>query len=220
MRIDFSPTRNFNPLMAAGAIASGISSIGKLIMGIKQNKLANKIHPQWQDYTASPYAQQRLGIGQQLFNGRMAGAAGLERNIFANQGNTLNSINRNSTNSAQALALAGASQGQTNQAFDNLAIQESQNKLNLLGNLNQGYEGMISEGDKVYQNKLMKYQIDKQDQAALRGSAWQNIFGAGNDIAGGLGTMGQGQQQMDFWSKLFGSGGGGNMSAGAKGLFN
>lgn len=196
------------PLMAIGAGVNALTSLGKLIFGAKQNKLANKIHPQWQDYMTSPYAQQKLGLGQQLFNGRMPGAARLQNNIFASQGNTLNSINRNSTNSAQALALAGAAQGQTNESLDQLALQEAQNKMALLGNLNEGYDTMRQEGDKVYQNKLMKYQIDKQDQAALRNSAWQNIFGAGNDIAGMFGTLGAGNQQMDFWKKLLGGGNG------------
>lgn len=199
MKTNFLPNRNLNPLMAIGAGISGLSSIGKLIFGGSQNKKANQINPQWQEYTTSPFAQRRLGLAQQLFNSRMPGAASVERNIFTNQGNTLNSINRNSTNSAQALALAGATQGQTNEAFEQLGTQEAQNKMAMLGNLNEGYEGMTREGDKMHQNKLLKYQIDKQDQSALRNSAWQNIFGAGNDIAGMFGTLGQGQQQNKFW---------------------
>ncbi len=199
MKTNFLPNRNLNPAMAIGAGISGLSSIGKLIFGISQNKKANKINPQWQEYTTSPFAQRRLGLAQQLFNSRMPGASALERNIFANQGNTLNSINRNATNSAQALALAGSAQGQTNAAFDQLGIREAQNKLAMLGNMNEGYEGMVREGDKTHQNKLLKYQIDKQDQAALRNSAWQNIFGAANDMAGAASTFGMGMQQNIFW---------------------
>lgn len=192
------------PLAAAGATISGLSSLGKLIFGGSQNSMANRINPKWFDYVSSPYAQQRLGIAQQLFNGRVPGAANLERNIFSNQGNTLNSINRNATNSAQALALAGATQGQTNDAFENLATKEAMNKQMMLQNLNEGYEGMVREGDKEYQNKLLKYQIDKGDQYNLRNAAWKNIFGAGNDLAGLFTTLGIRRDQKEFWEKLFG----------------
>lgn len=195
------------PLMAIGAGISGLSSIAKLLFGAKQQKMANRINPQWQEYSTSPYAQKQLGLASNLFNSRMAGAGNLERNIFTNQGNQLDFINKNATDASQALSFAAGAGGQTNQALSDLQTQEAQNKYAMLGNLNQAYQGMTNEGDKVHQNKLMKYQIDKGDQAALRESAWKNIFGAGNDLAGMFGTLGMGQQQNSFWSQFFGGGG-------------
>lgn len=187
-----------------GALLGGAAALGKLLFGAGQNKRANRINPKWQEYITSPYAQQKLGLAQQLFNARMPGATAQERNIYGTQGNTLNAINRNATNSAQALALAGDAQGQTNQAFNQLAIDEAGNKMNMLNNLNQGYSGMIEEGDKVHQNKMQKFIIDTQQQAALRNSAWQNIFGAGNDLAGMFTTLGKNSESNNFWEKLFG----------------
>lgn len=195
------------PLMAIGTGLSAASSLGKMLFGKKQNKLASGINPQFQQYTTSPYAQRQLALAQNLFGGRMAGAGAQEQNILNNQATTSANISRNVSDSARALALTGAVQGQTNEALGNLGMQEAQNKYNMLGNLNQAYGQMIGEGDKEYQSKLQKYMIDKQEQAALRESGSQNIFGGIGDIAGLLGTLGMGQQQNSFWKQFLGGSG-------------
>lgn len=177
--------------MSIGASLSGISSLGKLIFGGKQNKMANRINPVFKQYETSPFAQRQLAIAQQMFGGRMAGAGAQEQNIFNNQASTSANINRNVGDSSRALALTGAMQGQTNEALSNLGMNEAQNKYNMLGNLNQAYGTLIGEGDKVYNSMLQKYQIDKQDQAALRESGVKNMFGGLNDLAGLFGTLGQ-----------------------------
>lgn len=190
------------PLMAIGAGISGLSAIGKMIFGAKQNKMANKINPSWSQYVTSPFAKQQLATAQNAFGGRMAGAQSLENNIYGNQASTQSNINRNATSSAQALALAGGVQGQTNDAFQNLQIKEGQNQTNMLGNLNNAYGQLIQEGDKEYQSKMQKFMLDTQQQAALRESGVQNIAGGVNDIAGLFGTLGMGQQQNNFWQQL------------------
>ena len=161
-------------------------AVGKIISGVSQNSKANKIHPEYVPYETSQYAKNQLGLAQTLFNGRMFGANDLEKNIFASGANTLSSINRNATDGSQALMGAIAAQGQTNNALQNLQIQEKQNKYGLLDNLNDALAGMTREGDKVYQDKLTKFKIDADQKYALKTSAWQNIFGGVSDIAGGL----------------------------------
>lgn len=200
------------PLIALGAVASGIGSLARGLFGGKQNKKANQINPVFDQYKTSPYAQRQLALAQQMFGGRMSGAGAQEQNIMNNQASTLGNINRNTTDAARALALTGAVQGQTNDAFANLGMQEAQNKQNMLGNLNQAYGTLIGEGEKEYQSKLQKYMMDKQEQLALRTAGANNQFGALNDIAGLFGTLGQGQQQNAFWKKLLG----GNSSSGAR----
>lgn len=195
-----------DPLTLAGAAIGGISSIARGIFGGKQQKKANQINPVFDQYKTSPYAQRQLALAQQMFGGRMSGAGAQEQNIMNNQASTLGNINRNTTDAARALALTGAVQGQTNDAFANLGMQEAQNKQNMLGNLNQAYGTMIGEGEKEYQSKLQKYMMDKQEQLALRTAGANNQFGALNDIAGMFGTLGMGQQQNDFWNQLFGGG--------------
>jgi len=183
-------------LLGAGAALGGLASIGKAIFGGGQRRAAKKIKPMWEQYQESPYAKQQLGIAQQLFGGRMAGAASQEQNIAANQASTVSSINRGATDSSQALALAGMAQGQSNEAYSDLAIKEAGNKQMMLGNLNQAYGSMISEGDKKYQSMLQKYQMDvAQKQALLSGGA-SNMFGGIGDLAS-LGIL---AGQLD-WSK-------------------
>lgn len=167
-------------------ILGGASALAKIGGGIFQSAKANEIDPQYTPYQSSPYAKQQLNLAQQLYGGRLFGAPDLERNILASQSNYLNSVGRNASDSGQALLMGQLAQGQTNQNFQNLQIQEQQNKYNLLNNLNQGYQGMVAEGDKVYQDMMNKYRMDMEQKNALRDASFSNIFGGVSDIAGGL----------------------------------
>src|SRR5205085_1584394 len=115
---------------------------------------------------ANPIAGQRLGLAQTLLNARMPGAAAAERNIYGSQANTMAQVNRNATDSSQVLALAGAAQGQTNQAFSNLETQEAQDYQRRYSNLGFGMAGMGMFG----------------------GGTGGNIFGGGNKGGGGGGA--------------------------------
>lgn len=168
-----------------GPLSLGLDAIGgitKLITGLHQNHLANQINPIWNQYQISPFEKQELGTAQQLYNGRMPGAAAEEQNIGASQANYLNNVDRNATDSGQALALGGLSQGQSNQAYSNLQTKELQSKNDFLNNLNTAYQGMIGEGNKVYQSQLEKYQSDVAAKTALRGAGAQNFNSALNDL--------------------------------------
>lgn len=171
------------PLLAAGAAISLANQVGKWFGGNKQSKEAKKINPVWTDYQSNPYAARQLAMAQNMFGGRMAGAPQMERNILSSQGNTMANVNRNATDASQALAYGAASQGQADQSFTDLQTAESQNKYNMLGNLNNAYGAMINEGDKVYQNKMQKFMIDSQRKDALANAGAQNKYGAGNDLS-------------------------------------
>lgn len=197
MRINFATQFYRNPLALIGAGLGAAGAVGKFFSGIKQTKEAKKINPVWQQYQSSPFAKSQLGLAQNLFGGRMFGAANRERNIYASQGNAMAGINRNATDSSQALALAAGAQGQADQSFANLQADEAQNKYSLLGNLNKAYGQMIGEGDKVHESLLQKYQMDAQRKDALMSSGAQNKFGAVSDLSS-LALQG---------SQLFGGGG-------------
>ncbi len=177
------------PLMAIGAGIGALGSIGKFLFGNKQRREGKKINPVFNQYKTNPYAKQQLGIAQQMFNGRMAGASNLENNIYSNQANFNANVGRNATDSSQVLALAAAGQGQSNDAFQNLQTQEAQNKYGMLQNLNQAYGGLISEGNKEYDSMLQKFQMDTQQKNALMGGGAANMFGGISDLAS-LGIMG------------------------------
>jgi len=190
------------PLLAIGAGMAGIGAIGKFISGMKQSKEAKKINPVFNQYQANPFAKQQLGLAQNLFGGRMAGAQSLERNIFSNQANTLDSVGRNATDASQAIAAAAGVQGQMNNDLTGLQTMEAQNKYNLLGNLNQAYGANINEGDKVYNSMLQKFQFDAGRKDALANAGAMNKSGAVNDLSSMFMQLGQ-----------LGGFGGGNKSA-------
>jgi len=178
-----------------GALVSGVGALGKVFSGAKQNRLANKINPVFQQYQQNPLAQENLALNKNLFYGRMPGAQKAESNIMQAQSNQLASAQRGATDASQLLAMGAGLQGGTNEAFSNLAAVEGQSKAALLPSLGQAYRGAISEADKAYESMLQKYQIDRQDKAALRESGMQNIFG-------GIGDIGAGAMQYGMFKSL------------------
>jgi hypothetical protein len=174
-----------NPFMIGGAVVSALGSLGKIFTGAKQNKLANKINPFFQQYQKNPLAQENLAANKNLFYGRMPGAQKAESNIMQAQSNQLANAQRGATDASQLLAMGAGLQGGTNESFSNLAAAEGQSKAGLLTNLGQAYRGAISEGDKAYESMVQKYQMDSQAKAALRQSGMQNIFGGIGDIGAG-----------------------------------
>lgn len=190
------------PIAGIGAAIGIGGEIGKLIGVGKSNKALDKLAGQDPTYTANPFSGQRFALAQNLFNGRMAGAANEENNIYGAQANAMNGIDRNATDSSQALALAAAAQGQTDQAFNNLQTKEAQNKQAMLSNLNDAYAGMIGEGDKVYQDKVRRF----GDMAEINGAKQQNRQNAWGSVSNlGLGMMNLGMQMGN--GGAFGGGG-------------
>jgi hypothetical protein len=188
-----------------GALVSGVGALGKVFAGAKQNRLANKINPVFQQYQQNPLAQENLAVNKNMFYGRMPGAQKAESNIMQSQANQLANVQRGATDASQLLAMGAGLQGGTNEAFSNLAAAEAQSKAGLLTNLGQAYRGAISEGDKAYESMLQKYQIDRQDKAALRESGMQNIFG-------GIGDIGAGAMQYGMFKGM------GGLNQGTQGL--
>jgi hypothetical protein len=163
-----------------------IGTVGKMIQRGKNNRDMEKLLSQDPSYKENPLAAQRLGLAQTLLNSRMPGAAALERNIYTNQASRINDVNRGATDASQALALGAGAQGQTNQAFGQLQQQEAQNFQQNLSNLTGAQEGMINEGDKVYNDQIRRFGDLSQvrgAQAANRANNWGDIANTGFGIA-------------------------------------
>ncbi len=181
------------PLGVGTAIGLGMGVLGGLgralgIGGMSKGTI-RRLMAQNPQYQENPLARQQLGLAQSMLNARMPGASAAERNIFANQANTLSNVQRAATDSSQALALAAGTQGQTNQAFQNLGMEEAQDYQRRYGNLAGATQGVISEGDKVYQDKVRRY----QDLAALTGANIQqnmNNWGTLSNLGFGLANFG------------------------------
>lgn len=185
-----------------GAAVGILGGIGKMIGRGKANRQMNALLAQDPTYKANPLAGQRLGLAQQLLNARMPGAATAERNIYGNQATTLANVNRNATDASQALALSAGVQGQTNQSFQDLGMQEAQDYQRRYSNLEGAQEGMIAEGDKVYQDQVRKFGVLSQ----IRGAQNENRQNTWGDISNlGFSAMGFGMQ--GGFKNLFGGGG-------------
>lgn len=180
--------------MIGGISSTAMGLVGTLfnsIAGIKADKKLSSLIKEDPTYTSSPYAANTLGMAQTILNGRMAGAQSRERNIYGAQANTVSNINRNATDSSQALALAAGAQGRADDSFDNLQIQEGQDYYNKLNNLNNANAGMTAEHDKIEDDKVRRW----QDQVNTVLTQYKMRRQGGNDWSqqgSGLGGMGGG----------------------------
>lgn len=191
-----------DPLTIGGLGLGLIGGIGSLFGARRANRRIEQLIKQNPTYKENPLARERMGLAQTLLNARMPGAAAAERNIFTNQANTMAQVNRNATDASQALALAGAAQGQTNQAFSNLATQEAQDYQRRYGNLVGAQEGVIQEGDKVYNDQVRRY----QDLVSLRGAQNSNTQNMWNSLS----SLGLGAASLGMAGGFNNMSGGGN----------
>jgi hypothetical protein len=180
-----------------------IGGLGNLFGARKRKREMNALLAQDPRYKINPEAASRLGLAKTLMNARMPGAVTAERNIMASQANQMANINRGATDATQALMLASASQGQTNDAFQQLASQESQDYGNRLQNLTGAQQGWIGEGDKLYNDDVRRW----GNKAGALSAQHQNTANSWNSLSNlGFGMMNLG---MSGGTKaMFGKGAG------------
>lgn len=198
-----------NPLAIAGAGIGLIGGVANILGARRSNKRLEGLISQDPAYKSSPYAAQRMALAQQLLNARQPGAAAAERNIYGAQANSMANVQRNATDSSQALALAAGIGGQTNQAFGDFAQQEAQGYQQRYQNLSGAQEAMTQEGDKVYQDQVRRY----QDLAQIRGMQNQNTQSAWQ----GLSNLGFGAMNFGLASAGGGAGAGAGAGIGGNG---
>lgn len=172
MQHNFLNRFQLNPLALIGAGIGVVDGISRIFGGQKQKNAATE-----NPYQNNPYLKQQIGLAQQLYNARMAGATQAEQNIASTQSNTISNINRNATDSAQALALASGTQGTANDALTQLAMAEAQDKQAKAGMLNGAYGAGANA-----------YNMDEQRRMELLGAGAKNQSGALQDL-GSLGVM-------------------------------
>lgn len=173
------------PVAAIGLGIGLIGSIGQMVAAGKANKQLEALSKTDPKYSQNPVAAQRLGLAQTLLNARMPGASYVERNIYGNQANQEANIERNATSGSQGLAMGAANQGSTNQAFGQLGEQESQDYQRRYANLSNAEQGVIGEGDKIYQDQARRFgdlvQI-RGAQAANTSNSWGSISNLGGQV--------------------------------------
>ena len=167
--------------MIGGITQTAMGTVGGIfsaIAGIKADKKLSSLIKEDPKYTISPYAQNTLGLANTLLNARMAGATARERNLYGTQAAAIGNINRNATDSAQAIAAAAGAQGQTNAGFDNLQQMENQDYYNKLGNLNQANAGMTQEHQNLFDDNVRRW----QDQVNTVMTQYKMRQKGGNDV--------------------------------------
>ena len=168
------------PLPLLVGLGVGLAgAIGKAIGRGKANKQMDTLLAKNPAYSENPLAKQRLGLAQTLLNARMPGAVAVERNLFTNQATQLNRLDRGATDASQALAAAAGIGAQTDNSLNELGINEAQDYQRRLGNLSDAQQGVITEGDKVFQDKTRRY----NDEFAVRGAQQQNRQNTWGDIS-------------------------------------
>lgn len=170
------------PWGAIAGLAGGLlTGINGLITAGKQRKVAKQLQAQSDAKfgAAEQIAKQQQAQAQNQYNARMAGATQAEANINANQANTLSAMGRNATDSSQLLALAGGVQGNTDNALNNLASAEGQDKERRYGYVNAANQGI--------QNLNENRAAQLGQAAAGVGQASQlNQYNGFNGLANGL----------------------------------
>jgi hypothetical protein len=65
-------------------------------------------------------------------------------------------------------------------------LQNQQNYQSRLGNLMGAQQTMISEGDKAYQDRLRKFQMDTEMKQQLQNAGAQTLMNAGSSLSSSL----------------------------------
>lgn len=182
-----------------GGAMGTVGGIFGSIAGIKADQKLSSLLKENPTYKSSPYASNTLGMAQNLLNSRMTGAASREKNIMGAQANTVANINRNATDSSQALALAAGAQGQSNQASNDLQLQEGMDFNNKLNNLNTANQGMTQEHKDVYDDSIRQWQ-DRVNtvmtQYKMRQAGAQSFTNMGGSAQSGLNSAGMSDKRL------------------------
>lgn len=199
-------------------IATGIiGAIGGIFGNHRANRQLKALQASDPSYSTSQagitnqkLVDQRLGLAKTMLNARSPGAAAAERNIYGTTANLDANIDRNATDSSQALLLKTQAAGQEAGQFNNLQQNEIQDYQRRYGNYTGAQQEAINEGDKVFQDETRRFGDRAQIGGALnqnRQNTWSTISNGGFALANFAENGG------------FGQGNGGNgMSSGTRGF--
>jgi hypothetical protein len=156
-----------------------VGAAGKLFGRGRANRRMRRLLAQQPAYKANPLVAQRLGLAQTLLNARAPGASMAEKNIMQNQAGQISNINRVATDSSQALALSAGTQGATNQALNDLSMQEAADYQRRLGTLERAQDAQVAEDQRVFQDQVRRF----QNQVGVEGAITANNQNTWGDIA-------------------------------------
>lgn len=171
-------------LGAAGAVGKAVGGIAGIFQGNKMLKQAKKINPIYEKYQTSQAAKNLAGMAQTNLNAVNPSFGMQQRAIQGAQANAMAGVNRNVTDSSQALAMIAGMQGQADQASANLGVQMDNQRQQNMQNWMSAQNVLLGEDRMKYQDMLTKYQMDTQQKAALE-TAGRNAITQGIGQVGG-----------------------------------
>lgn len=191
--------------IAVGVAAVG--TVGAIISRSNANKEARRQLANRPRYQIDENIKKQLGLAQTQYGGRSGAAAAAERNIYQAAANAQSNINRAATDVNQALLGSGQIQGQTNQAFNQLEMQEIADEQRRYQNLINAQNAMAGEQKEAWQwNEKGRWQDETATKAAIaqnRANSWKDVTqmgmaGANLSASGAFnkGTSGRSDQQI------------------------
>jgi len=190
--------------MALGTVGQAF----KTVAGLKWDKKMTQLLGQDPSYTGDSSVNERLALARTMLNSRMPGAASMERNILGSAANAMGSINRNTTDASQALAMATGINANTNQQFSGMQDKEAENYYNNLGFLSRALKDKTEDNRMLFDDAVRRW----QDKINIATAQYKARAGGGQDIINYGASMGSSLNSM------FGSGGGGGASGGGMGM--
>jgi len=176
-------------MAALAAVSAGlgmVGAIGKMISRGRANKDLRNLMKTDPRYQANPLARERLSYATSIRDARMPGAAAVERNIMGAFGNQLSGAQRNATDASQMLAVGAAGQGQAQQGFMQLGVQEAQDQQRRYQNWDSAIQGQIGEEQMQFQDDIRRFGNKAQIQGAInqnRMATWGDISNMGFGMA-------------------------------------
>jgi len=200
----------FLPLIMAGlSLASGAA---KYKAAQSQAEVLEDEQKRMGQRTSDSDVRDLVSLSKAQLNARSPGAVQAEQNIKQQQANTLAAVNRNSLDSSQALGLAGALQGRSNEALAGLSTAEDQYRRGQVGQLVQSIGMKQADDDRVWEDRFRQYQIRSsilgtklQNQMGAMDSTINGLASAGAMYAGGGNDFGGQANGLGTWSGPYGS---------------
>lgn len=189
---------------AIGLGAGIIGGVAKLFGRGKANRQMESLLAKQPVYSANPIPGQQYSLAKTLLNARMPGAAQAEANIFKNEANQFGNLNRNSTDSSQALAVGSAIGGGANEAFNDLAVREGADYGRRFNNYQETGRAAVNEDDKVFADQEQNFNNEVHIRGAQnenKQNNWSDISNLGFGIAdfgmaGGFNNLFKKKQQQ------------------------
>lgn len=175
-----------DPISLIGFGAGLIGGFGKLFGRGAANRKMRQLEASDPVYKYNPEVASRLALAKTLLNARMPGATSIERNIYGSGVNAFARAQKTATSGAQLLAEGGDIQGRTNQAFNQLGVEEAQDYQRRYGNLAGAQEADIAEQNRVFEDQVRRFQDKAQIEGAINANQqanWGDISNLGFSLA-------------------------------------